>query len=141
MSLPDRPKAEELGRGLRRVRDSIQKQESGAEDGAKKVWFQGTEPYLDAIFEIGAAGLRWFQVTVRGRSLTWDAQKGFLVTGHTGELAVDGPLAPASKTISADVEGDRAVVQAIAWMFAARRDEAPFDSALSVLMARLGESP
>ncbi|HEY3449491.1 MAG TPA: hypothetical protein VGK67_24265 [Myxococcales bacterium] len=137
MSLPDREKAAELGRGLRRVRDSIQKQDPTGR--TNRIWFQGAEPYLDAIFEVSGETLLWFQVTLRGRSLTWDAQRGCVVTGHTGELAVEEARAPASKTIEADESGDRAVAQTIHWMLSARAGEHPFDGATAVVATWLGE--
>lgn len=131
MPLPDRDHAVALGRALRRVRDSIQKQDPSGRSAT--VWFQGPEPYLDVVVELAGGAVAWFQVTLRGRSLTWDAGKGRLATGRTGELEVDGPLPPASKPLAIDSEIDRAVVQAVAWLLAARAGEEPFDSASAVL--------
>ena len=105
MPLPDLQKAAELGRALRRVRDSIIKQDPTGR--TKRIWFQGPEPYLDALFEVCDGTLGWFQVTLRGRSLTFDPVRGCIVTGHTNELAVDEPLAPASKVVCADAGQER----------------------------------
>jgi len=129
-TLPDRERAEVLGRALRRVRDDIQKQDGAGR--SKRVWFQGSEPYLDVLFEVSDGALLWFQVTLRGRAVTWDARGG-VVTGHTGELSAEGPLAPASKTVEADAHGDRAVVEAIFRILAARGGEEPFAAAAAVL--------
>ncbi len=131
MPLPDREKAAALGRALRRVRDSVQKQDPAAR--TSRIWFQGPEPYLDALFEVSGEALLWFQVTVRGRSLTWDARRRRVSTGHTGELSAEGPLAPASRTIAEDGQSDRRAVEAVAGILLARPGEFPFDAAAAVL--------
>ena len=131
MKLPNLERAAELGRALRRVRDSILKQDPTGR--TTRIWFQGPEPYLDALFEESGGGLTWFPVTLRGRALTWDVSRGFIVTGHTGELTVDDPLAPASKTIVSDADSEREVVEVVWRMLAARAGEAPFDAAAAVL--------
>lgn len=130
MSLPAPEKASQLGKALRRVRDSIQKQDPGGR--TSRLWYQGPEPYLDVVFEVSGGTLLWFQVTVRGRSLTWERRRG-VVTGHTGELAVEGPLAPASRTIADDREGDRDVARAVGFLLSARAGEFPFDAASAVV--------
>jgi hypothetical protein len=129
--LPGQEKSVELGRALRRIDDRIVRQD--AQGKLTRSWFQGPELYLDVFFEEGRDGLEWFQVTLRGRSLTWDRSRGFVVTGHTNELDTDDPLHPASKTIATGAGWDGEVVQAVRWMFAARAGEAPFDAASAVL--------
>ena len=129
--LPGQEKSVELGRALRRIDDRIVRQD--AQGKLKRSWFQGPELYLDVVFEEGSQGLEWFQVTLRGRSLTWDQARGFVVTGHTNELSTNDPLHPASKTIASGAGPDREVVQAVRWMFAARAGEPPFDAASTVL--------
>ena len=127
--LPD--KAAALGRALRRIDDRIVRQ-----DGAgrmRRCWYQGPELYLDVFFEEGTDGLSWFQATLRGRALTWEASRGFVVTGHTNELEASDPLRPASKAILSGPGSDRAVIEVVHAMFAARAGEAPFDSGAAIL--------
>ena len=134
--LPDQGRTVEIGRALRRIDDRIVRQDALGK--VKRSWFQGPEPYLDVFFEEGPAGLEWFQVTLRGRALTWDQPKGFVVTGHTNELATSDPMQPASKTITSAAVADRQVVQVVRWMFASRAGESPFDAAGTVLARWLG---
>ena len=132
--LPDQEKATELGRALRRIDDRIVRQEGRS----RRSWFQGPELYLDVFFERGAQGLEWFQATVRGRALTWDHARGFVVTGHTNELGTTDPQHPARKTIITGVGADREVMEVVRWMFAARAGEALFDEASAILSRAVG---
>lgn len=90
-----------LGASLRRIDPRFMKS-SQRHPGATRTWFQGKEPYFDLVFETEADDIIWFQITLRGKSLSWNQdQPTLLQAGETNELDVPAEVNyySASKTI------------------------------------------
>nr|WP_242040804.1 hypothetical protein [Coleofasciculus sp. FACHB-1120] len=94
----DRDEIAGLGASLRQI---DQKLTSAKGDGVKRVWYQGGEPYFDLFIDLREDNIEWFQLTLRGKSLSWN-QTGWQ-TGITNEGMVnDITFYPASKLIKTD---------------------------------------
>lgn len=90
-----------LGRTLRRIDGRLLRR--APTDDARRIWFQGDEPYFDVTIEVDEDGeVRWLEITLRGSSLTLDVARGELKTGITNEREVSESAFPSSKTIAPD---------------------------------------
>lgn len=101
---------DELGTSLRRIDPRFMKS-SQRHPGATRIWFQGKEPYFDVVFETEADEIIWFQITLRGKSLSWSKDyPNHLQAGETNELDVPAEVNyySASKTIegTSDIDHD-----------------------------------
>lgn len=114
MNLDD---AVRLGTSLRRIDPALLK------NGAASAWFKGGEPYFDVFLELAPATgtIEWFQVTLRGRSLTWRPGQR-LQTGSTDEYQLSTGL-PQSKTIADDSQVDAELVQLVRALLGAQPNE------------------
>ena len=122
-----------LGGSLRRIDAGVLK---GPVDGVERIWFQGGEPYFDVHVELDGAGeIVWIQLSIRGRSITWDAATPKLVTGHTNERAIEDVAHPGSKMIRNDARADEELVRFAVAILSAREDE-PLLGRCAALVAR-----
>lgn len=88
-----------LGASLRPINaDWMKPAETDADQ--KRLWYQGQEPYFDILIELHSRDITWFQITLRGKVLSWRSPNS-LQTGETDELDVPPEVAyyAASKTI------------------------------------------
>ncbi|MGF1458168.1 MAG: hypothetical protein ACFBSG_04005 [Leptolyngbyaceae cyanobacterium] len=90
----------------------------------QRLWYQGDETYFDINIEMLDGELSWFQLTLRGKVLSWKST-GTLQTGETEELDVPPPVGyyAASKAIRDGAAVDWAFVESIETMLAQRQDD------------------
>ncbi len=87
--------------------------------GPKRIWYQGGERYFDVFVDLDAAGEpEWFQLTFRGRTLTWERQHNRLWTGYTNEGSFQ-PGHSAVKLVTAERHADRSLVALVRNLLAA----------------------
>lgn len=99
-----------------------------------RVWFYGGEAYFDIFFELSQNEIDWFQITLRGRSLTWNAGDRTIQTGITNELAVpDVSYYSASKTIDDDPASDQDFIALTKEILKTRPDQPLFRQMLHLL--------
>ncbi|GAB1541955.1 hypothetical protein NUACC21_46280 [Scytonema sp. NUACC21] len=123
-----------LGMSLRAIEQKILK--PGYHQGTKRIWFQGDEPYFDVFFELKNEDIVWFQVTLRGSSLSWSKKNG-LQTGSTNELSIDNVIFyPASKIIENDSQINWNFIELVKTIFQARGNEEIFAKALGLFHER-----
>jgi hypothetical protein len=128
----DKNEVASLGASLREISSKILKS-SGYRGGAKKVWFQGEEPYFDVFFELKNNQIAWFQFTLRGKSVSWDSKAPGLQTGTTDELKLnDVSFYAASKTIETDDEADLDFINLVRLILQTRAEEDIFAKALKL---------
>lgn len=89
----------QLGQSLRRISGDLMKASEGPM--GERIWYQGREPYFDLVVENDQQGVRWFQLTLRGKVLLWNRTSQKVQTGETEELDVPPMLSyyAASKAI------------------------------------------
>lgn len=98
-----------------------------------RVWFCGGEAYFDVFFELDNDEIRWFQFTLRGKSLTWSNKQKFQ-TGVTNELVTpDISYYPASKTIEDDSQIDAEFLGIVKAVLRSRPDEPLFQRVLTLM--------
>jgi hypothetical protein len=102
--------------------------------GKTRIWYQGREPYFDVMLEMHNDHISWFQVTLRGRVLSWQEANNRLATGETEELDYPPAVAyyAASKNIRSESKIDMAFVNLVKQILANRPDDA-----LLITMTRL----
>lgn len=101
-----------------------------------RIWFYGGESYFDVFFELCEDEIDWFQLTLRGRSLTWNARDRTIQTGSTNELVIpDVSYYPASKTIEDDQQPDKGFVNLAKAILQSRPDQPLFQKMLNLLEA------
>lgn len=74
--------AQALASSLRKI-DSRWMKASGQ---GERVWFQGGEPYFDVVFELADQAICWFQMTLRGKAISWSPAG--IQTAETDELEI-----------------------------------------------------
>lgn len=120
--------AMELARSLDRISQKKLKHD------VVRHWFQGNEPYFDFFANTHHGELTWFQFTFRGRSICWSKQDPLVRTGVTTDLLVtDMAVYSASKTVQLDDEINQEFFRFAREIFACRKTEELFGSALHVL--------
>lgn len=89
-----------LGASLRQINPNLMKSEAAASE-KQRFWYQGNEPYFDVTIEKTGQSVTWFQITLRGKVISWRHPNAHLQTGETDELDVPPDVAyyAASKTI------------------------------------------
>ncbi|MBD0361787.1 MAG: hypothetical protein ICV55_03230, partial [Coleofasciculus sp. C3-bin4] len=101
-----------------------------------RVWYQGGEPYFDVFVELRQNKIEWFQLTLRGKSISWNPQISRLQTGMTNELRSDDvTFYPASKVIDKDRQLDWEFVEVVRSIFQTRAGEEIFDQMLALFDA------
>lgn len=94
-----------LGASLHRISQKLLK--SDEVGNTIRVWYQGEEPYFDIFFDFQDHQLIWFQLTFRGKFVTWSRESNDFQTGTTNELQVnDIGYYPASKIVTSDPQTD-----------------------------------
>lgn len=88
-----------LGSSLRAINPDLMKPAEGP-PAQKRLWYQGNEPYFDVTIEMLGNDITWFQITLRGKVVSW-RPPNYLHTGETDEMDVPPDVAyyAASKTI------------------------------------------
>lgn len=121
----DFSEAQALGNSLRQVRQSLK---------PGRVWYYGQETYFDLLFDLDEQAISWFQLTLRGRSLTWSRRSNNIRTGYTNELDLTPALEyPASKTIQDQQHADPEFVEFVKRILSTRPNESLFCQMLSIL--------
>ncbi len=120
-----------LGASLHLIDPKLLKPEK---DGHKKrMWYQGEEPYFDVFFELKDGKMVWFQLTFRGKCVSWNQQQERLQTGRTNELMVgDVSYYSASKLLLNDSSPDREFIEFARSILQSRAGEPVFDKALAL---------
>lgn len=128
----DRDEIAGLGASLRRINQKLLTSAKG--DGVKRVWYQGGEPYFDLFIDLREDDIEWFQLTLRGKSLSWN-QAGWQ-TGITNEGIVnDITFYPASKLIKTDNRPDFAFIELAYSILQTRAGDAIVDKILGLFKA------
>ena len=98
-----------------------------------RVWYQGGEPYFDLFVELRQGKIEWFQLTLRGKSLSWNPQLYSWQTGTTNELHTDDlTFYPASKLIESNGQLDWEFIELVRSILQTRAGEPFFDLVLSL---------
>jgi hypothetical protein len=129
--LIDRKEILTLGKSLREIQAHLLKQNS--QEGVKRLWFQGEEPYFDVFFETQNNQITWFQFTLRGKTLSWDNFKPGWQTGVSNELKInDVSFYAASKLIENDTETDWEFISLVKSILEIQNNEEMFVKALAL---------
>jgi hypothetical protein len=112
-----------LGASLNCINPGLMK--GGEAEGHQRLWYQGNEPYFDIIVERSGEDITWFQITLRGRVVSWRSGQPYLQTGETDELDVPVEAAnyAASKTIRDGSDVNWPLVKTVQGIVAARPDD------------------
>src|SRR5882672_10253079 len=98
-----------LAASLRRIDPRLLTRDPSGD--SQTIWFQGGEPYFDVYFNIVEGRVSWFQLTLRGRAVTWSRESGRVTTGRTNELRAETSTTyPGSKTIREDNTPNRGFI-------------------------------
>ncbi len=120
-----------LGASLRQIDQKLLT--PAQEKGNTRIWYQGGEPYFDVFVELRQGKLEWFQFTLRGQSISWNAQISSWQTGKTNELRTDDiAFYAASKLIESDQQPDYQFVQLAHSILQTRAGEEIFDKMLAL---------
>jgi hypothetical protein len=120
-----------LGASLREIEQKLLKQSQ--KTGITRLWFQGEEPYFDVFFDLKNDEILWFQLTLRGKAVSWDNKKSQLQTGTTNEMHDnDVSFYAASKTIENDIQTDGEFINLVKLILQTRADETIFAKALEL---------
>jgi hypothetical protein len=118
-----------LGTSLNEIEQKLLKQ--AHQEGLKRIWFQGEEPYFDIFFDLKDDEITWFQFTLRGKSLSWDSKRRKLQTGFTNELQLDDvSFYAATKTIENDEKVDIDFINLVKSILQIRSEDKIFSQAL-----------
>lgn len=121
-----------LGTSLRRIDQKLLKTPANQE--ILKLWYQGGEPYFDLFVELEGKRILWLQLTLRGKSLSWNSRRRQWTTGKTNELQLDDSVMyPASKVIEPDESFDDQFLQLAQKILQTRAGEEVFDDMLTLL--------
>ena len=124
-----------LSASLRPINPDLMKA-SEANQTRQRLWYQGREPYFDVTVEKQGADITWFQVTLRGRVVSWRPPNS-VQTGETDEMDVPPEVAyyAASKTIRDGATIDWPLVATMQSIFEQRPDD-PILTQLSDILLR-----
>ncbi len=118
-----------LGASLRRIDPKILTPEN--DEQGMRVWYQGGEPYFDLFIEMRSDRIEWFQFTLRGKSISWNAKDRKWRTGSTNEMQVDDvSFYPASKIVESDRYLDSDLIELVRTIISTRAGEPIFDRIL-----------
>lgn len=131
ITLMDRDEIVALGASLRLIDQRLLT--PAQEDGMRRVWYQGGEPYFDIFVELRQGKIEWFQFTLRGQSLSWNPQTSGWQTGRTNEMRTDDiTFYPASKVIESDKLADDHFIKVARSILQTRAGEEIFDMVLTL---------
>lgn len=120
-----------LGASLRQIDRKLLSPTNAA--GATRIWYQGGEPYFDVFVELRNGKIEWFQFTLRGKSLSWNAALGGWQTGRTNEFRTDDvTFYPASKLIESDYQPDLMLINLAYSILKTRAGEDDFERMLAL---------
>lgn len=123
-----------LGASLRKI---DQKLLTPAKEGTTRVWYQGGEPYFDVFADLSQGQIQWFQFTLRGQSISWNARVSGWKTGITNEYKGDDiTFYSASKLIESDNQPDLAFIELVCSILSTRAGEDIFDQILALFQTR-----
>ena len=131
-----------LGASLRPI-DADWMKPAETDTDKKRLWYQGQEPYFDVFIEMIGNDITWFQVTLRGKVLSWRSPNS-LQTGETDELDVPPEVAyyAASKTIRDGAAIDWPFVQRLQTILAQQADDSTLAQLSQILeQQRSQQSP
>jgi hypothetical protein len=118
-----------MAQKLRPVRADAQKPRAA---GGQSLWYRGEERYFDFLLEVDADGaLAWFELTIRGWSLSWDSRRRRPITGRTEDYAQGAQ--PMSKLVTAGRTVDQEMVEFARQLFRCRAEESAFALAMAAL--------
>ncbi|WP_017720682.1 hypothetical protein [Kamptonema formosum] len=121
-----------LGASLYRIDPKLLRAEKDSRQ--IRIWYQGDEPYFDVFFELKDGEIVWFQLTFRGKCVSWNQEQSRLQTGKTNELMVgDVSYYSASKLIQNDSTPDWELVEFARSILQSRAGEPVFARALALL--------
>jgi len=134
VTLMDQEEMAALGASLRQIDQKLLT--PAQEEGTTRIWYQGGEPYFDLFVERRESEIKWFQLTLRGRSISWNRQASGWQTGITNELQADDiTFYPASKLIESDRQPDSAFIELTHAILRTRAGEEIFDQILALFDA------
>ncbi|MGK7929150.1 MAG: hypothetical protein AB4290_28585 [Spirulina sp.] len=115
-----------LGHSLRQIDRKLLSHDRGA--GIERIWYQGGEPYFDLFIDWRDDEIEWFQLTLRGRSISWHRQNRQWQTGNTNEFRCDDiTFYAASKIVESDRFPDREFFELAGAIVRTRTGEVLFD--------------
>jgi hypothetical protein len=126
-----------LGTSLRAINPDLMKPAEGAST-QRRIWYQGNEPYFDVTVELLGDDITWFQITLRGKVISWRPPH-YLHTGETDEMDVPPDVAyyAASKTIRDGENINWPLVQSMQAILAQQPDEALLTQISTILKTHL----
>ncbi|GAB4202569.1 MAG: hypothetical protein Fur006_56220 [Coleofasciculaceae cyanobacterium] len=140
IKLMDRDEIARLGASLRLIDRRLLS--PSQEEGTRRVWYQGGEPYFDLFVELRQGKIEWFQFTLRGQSLSWNPRTCNWQTGRTNEMRTDDiTFYPASKVIEGDKQPDPQFIEVVRSILQTRAGEKIFDQILTLFDRQDGEHP
>lgn len=126
----DNEQISRLGASLRRINQRILAQKDSS---IHKVWFQGGEPYFDLFIGLKDDNIEWFQMTLRGKSISWNKCRYGWQTGETNELnSDDNSMYSACKFIEEHKKLDLEFVELTKSILQARAGEEIFDRIIAI---------
>jgi hypothetical protein len=133
--LMDQDEIAALGSSLRQIDQRLLT--PAKEEGATRVWYQGGEPYFDVFVELRQGQIQWFQLTLRGKSLSWNPGISGWQTGMTNEMRSDDvTFYPASKLIESDKQPDWEFIELARAILQTRAGDESFDRILALFEAQ-----
>ncbi|MDB9527282.1 hypothetical protein PN498_14880 [Oscillatoria sp. CS-180] len=126
-----------LGASLRPINPGMMKPTEG-DTAKKRIWYQGNESYFDVTAEAIADQITWFQITLRGKVVSWRSPD-YLQTGETDEMDVPPDVAyyAASKTIRDGAAINWPLVETVQAILAHRPEETPLTQLNHILKSHL----
>ena len=130
-----------LGASLRQINPNLMKSGTAASE-KQRLWYQGNEPYFDVTIEKTAETVTWFQITLRGKVVSWRYPNEHIQTGETDELDVPPDVAyyAASKTIRDGANVNWPFVESVQKILAQRSDDDVLSEVSELLKAHLAQS-
>lgn len=129
--LMDQDEIAALGASLRQIDPKLLT--PAKEEGTTRVWYQGGESYFDVFVEFRKGKIEWFQLTLRGKSLSWNPEISSWQTGMTNEMRSDDvAFYPASKLIESDHQPDWEFIELARAILQTRSGEEFFDKMLTL---------
>lgn len=139
----DDPAIAALGASLQRIDGSLMKS-TNAPTGKKRIWYQGvSEAYFDVMAETSQDKLIWFQITFRGKYVSWQAQSAHIRTGETDELqsSLGASYYAASKTMQDSATINWPLVDLMRAILAHRPEDSTLSAMGDILQQQLIQRP
>lgn len=125
-----------LGASLNCISPGLMK--GGGQSDSERLWYQGNEPYFDIIVERSGDDITWFQVTLRGRVVSWYKGQETLHTGETDEMEVTPTVNyAASKTVRDAAQTNWPLVKTVHAIVASRPEDPLLQQLTHLIQARI----